>query len=137
MMTQFDFDTKFLKQRISVIQFILYFIQDTMEDVDVDQATGGADGSKMSPPPYDSAPTSPTSPNTSEKPVHEKGPYYVNKAGGPHGSAALFGPSLTTKNLFCWAFQVARGMEFLAARKVSESSSLSDFLMLLLQTVEI
>ena len=87
-----------------------------MEDLD-EHATGGADSSKF-PPPYDSAPMTPSSPTGSEKPMHEKGPYYVNKAGGPHGSAALFGPSLTTKNLFCWAFQVARGMEFLAARKV-------------------
>ncbi|RUS88306.1 hypothetical protein EGW08_003944, partial [Elysia chlorotica] len=90
------------------------YFQDTMEDVD-EHVTGGADNSKF-PPPYD-APMTPTSPKGGEKPAHEKGPYYVNKAGGPHGSAALFGPSLTTKNLFCWAFQVARGMEFLAARK--------------------
>ncbi|KAK6976751.1 vascular endothelial growth factor receptor 1 [Biomphalaria glabrata] len=47
----------------------------------------------------------------------KKDPYYVNKAGGPQGSADVLGPSLTTKNLYCWAYQVARGMEYLASKK--------------------
>ena len=45
-------------------------------------------------------------------------PYYVNKAGGPGGSADAVGPPLTTRNLICWAFQVARGMEYLSSKKV-------------------
>ena len=49
----------------------------------------------------------------------KKGNYYVNKSGGPLGSAEVLGPNLTTKNLYCWAYQVARGMEFLASKKVS------------------
>ena len=28
-------------------------------------------------------------------------------------------PLLTTKNLVCWSFQVARGMEYLSSKKVS------------------
>ncbi|CAG5121062.1 unnamed protein product, partial [Candidula unifasciata] len=47
----------------------------------------------------------------------KKDPYYVNKAGGPRGSIDILGPSLTTRNLYCWAFQVARGMEYLASKK--------------------
>ncbi|OWF52925.1 vascular endothelial growth factor receptor 1-like isoform X2 [Mizuhopecten yessoensis] len=43
-------------------------------------------------------------------------PYYVNKALKDH-SADLIGPSLTTKNLICWAFQTARGMEYLSSKK--------------------
>lgn len=50
----------------------------------------------------------------------KKDPYYVNKAGGPMGSADILGPSLTTRNLYCWAYQVARGMEYLASKKVKE-----------------
>lgn len=45
-------------------------------------------------------------------------PYYVNKAGGPGGSADTVGPPLTTRNLICWAFQVSRGMEYLSCKKV-------------------
>ncbi|KAH9507840.1 hypothetical protein Btru_053024 [Bulinus truncatus] len=47
----------------------------------------------------------------------KKDPYYVNKAGGPKGSADVLGPKLNTKNLYCWAYQVARGMEYLASKK--------------------
>ncbi|XP_033742927.1 vascular endothelial growth factor receptor 1-like isoform X2 [Pecten maximus] len=43
-------------------------------------------------------------------------PYYVNKA-LKDNSADLIGPSLTTKNLICWAFQTARGMEYLSSKK--------------------
>ncbi|XP_012937883.1 vascular endothelial growth factor receptor 3 isoform X2 [Aplysia californica] len=59
-------------------------------------------------------------PDVKKEPVsspNKKGPYYLNIAGGPMGSADVLGPSLTTKNLYCWAFQVARGMEFLASKK--------------------
>lgn len=55
-----------------------------------------------------------------EKKDYKKDPYYVNKAGGPMGSADILGPSLTTRNLYCWAFQVARGMEYLASKKVGK-----------------
>ncbi|XP_069130208.1 vascular endothelial growth factor receptor 1-like isoform X4 [Argopecten irradians] len=43
-------------------------------------------------------------------------PYYVNKA-LKDNSADMIGPSLTTKNLICWAFQTARGMEYLSSKK--------------------
>lgn len=44
-------------------------------------------------------------------------PYYVNKA-LKENSADVIGPPLTTKNLICWAFQTARGMDYLSSKKV-------------------
>ncbi|KAK3599974.1 hypothetical protein CHS0354_012628 [Potamilus streckersoni] len=43
-------------------------------------------------------------------------PYYVNKA-QPENTTDLVGPPLTKKNLVSWAFQVGRGMEYLASKK--------------------
>jgi len=43
--------------------------------------------------------------------------YYVNKAPPDH-TGALVGPPLTRKNMMSWSFQVARGMEYLASKKV-------------------
>lgn len=47
-------------------------------------------------------------------------PYYMNKA-APDNTAALLGPPLTKKNMISWSFQVARGMEYLASKKVIQN----------------
>jgi hypothetical protein len=44
-------------------------------------------------------------------------PSYMNKA-YIKDTADLEAPPLTTKNLISWSFQVARGMEYLASKKV-------------------